>query len=140
MSDLYNGDMDLVVDTSAIIAVIADEPEKPAILAYTTDSNLVVPASVRWEIGNALSSMFKRGRITLARARLAIRSYQRMRLQFVDVDLEQALELSEQMDIYAYDAYVLVTALNLQLPLLTLDSRMATIAPQIGARTLEVNR
>ena len=132
--------MDLVVDTSAIIAVIADEPEKPAILAHTIDSNLIVPASVRWEIGNALSSMFKRGRITLVRARLAIRNYQRMRLRFVDVDLEQAVELSQEMDIYAYDTYVLVTALNLQLPLLTLDIRMAAIASQIGVRTLEVNR
>ena len=121
--------MDLAVDTSAIIAVISDEPEKPSILAYTIDSNLVAPASVRWEIGNALSSLFKRGRITLARARFAVRSYQQMRLQLVDVDLEQALELSEQMDIYAYDAHALVPALNLRLPLLTLDKRMTSIAP-----------
>lgn len=27
---MYNGDMDLVIDTSAIIAVIANEPEKQA--------------------------------------------------------------------------------------------------------------
>ena len=127
------------MDTSAIIAVISDEPEKPSILAYITDYNPVAPASVRWEIANALSSIFKRGRITLARARFAVRSYQRMRLQFVDVDLEQALELSEQMDIYAYDAYILVTALNLRLPLLTLDKRMMSIAPQIGVPALEVN-
>ncbi len=132
--------MDLVVDTSAIIAVIANEPEKPTILAYTIYSNVAAPASVHWEIGNALSSMFKRGRITLAQARLAVRSYQRMRIQFVNVGLEQALELSEKMDIYSYDAYVLVAALNLRLPLLTLDKRMKSIAPQIGVQIMEVNR
>ena len=62
--------MDLVVDTSAIIAVIADEPEKPAILAHTIDSDVIAPASVRWEIGNALSGMFKRRR----RATLSFRA------------------------------------------------------------------
>ena len=132
--------MDLVVDTSAIIAVIADEPEKPAILAHTVDSSVVAPMSVRWEIGNALSSMFKRGRITMDGARLAIRSYERMQIRFMDVDLEQSLELSEQMDIYAYDAYVLVCASDMQLPLLTLDNRMAAIALKIGVRTLEVSQ
>ena len=132
--------MDLVVDTSAIIAVIADEPEKPAILARTIDSSPVAPMSVRWEIGNALSSMFKRGRITMDDARLAIRSYEQMQIRFMDVDLEKSLELSERMDIYAYDAYILVCASDLGLPLLTLDNRMAVVASQIGVLTLEVER
>ena len=132
--------MDLVVDTSAIIAIIVDEPEKAAVEAYTADSNLVAPASVHWEIGNALSAMFKRDRISLTQARLAIASYEQMRIQFVDVDLVQSLELSERMDIYAYDAYILVCASDLRLPLLTLDNRMAVVASQIGVRTLEVER
>ncbi len=128
------------MDTSAIIAIIVDEPEKAAVEAYTADSNLVAPASVHWEIGNALSAMFKRGRIGLAQARLAIASYEQMRVQFTDVDLEKALELSERMNIYAYDAYILVCASDLGLPLLTLDNRMAIVASQIGVRTLEVER
>ncbi len=128
------------MDTSAIIAIIVDEPEKAAVEAYTADSNLVAPASVHWEIGNALSAMFKRDRISLTQARLAIASYEQMRIQFVDVDLMQSLELSERMDIYAYDAYILVCASDLGLPLLTLDNRMAAIASQIGVQTLEVSR
>ena len=130
--------VDLVIDTSAIIAVIANEPERLAILAHTADSGLVAPASVHWEIGNAFSAMFKRRRITLAQAKLAIRSYEQMRLRFIDIDLSQSLELSEQLDIYAYDTYVLASALNLRLPLLTLDDRLATLAPTIGVQTLEV--
>ena len=129
--------MDLVIDTSAIVAVIANEPEKLAI-AHTADSSLVVPASVHWEIGNAFSAMFKRRRITLAQAKLAIRSYEQMRLRFIDIDLSQSLELSEQLDIYAYDAYVLASALSLRLPLLTLDDKLAAVAPLTGVQTLEV--
>ena len=55
---MYNGGMDLVIDTSAIIAVIANEPEKQAISEYVADSVPVTPRSVHWEIGNALSRMF----------------------------------------------------------------------------------
>ena len=130
--------MDLVIDTSAIIAVIANEPERQAIVAQAADSALVAPASVHWEVGNAFSAMFRRRRITLEQARLAIRSYEQIRIRFMDIDLTQSLELSEQLDIYAYDAYVLASALNLRLPLLTLDQRLATVAPLIGVRTLEV--
>lgn len=135
---MYNSVMDLVIDTSAIIAVIANEPERQAIIAQAADSALIAPASVHWEVGNAFSAMFRRRRITLEQARLAIRSYEQIRIRFMDIDLTQSLELSEQLDIYAYDAYVLASAFNLRLPLLTLDRRLATVAPLIGVRTLEV--
>ena len=127
------------MDTSAIIAVIINEPRREAILDYAADSAPIVPASVHWEVGNAFSAMFKRGRITLAQAKLAMRDYERMRFRFIDIDLEQSLELSEQLDIYAYDAYVIASAYNLRLPLLTLDSGLAAVAPMIGVRVLEVN-
>ncbi len=140
---MYNGDMDLVIDTSAIIAVMANEPEKQAILEYIADSTPVAPRSVHWEIGNALSRMFKRDRITIAESKIALSEYGLMRFRFIDVDLEQSLELSEQLDIYAYDAYdayVLVSAFNHRLPLLTLDRGMAVAASRIGIHVLEVNR
>ena len=132
--------MDLVIDTSAIIAVIANEPEKQAISEYVADSTPVVPRSVHWEIGNALSRMFKRDRITIAESKVALSEYELMRFRFIDVDLEQSVELSEQLNIYAYDAYVLVSAFNHRLPLLTLDRGMAAAASRIGIHVLEVNR
>ncbi len=65
----------MVIDTSAIIAVMANEPEKQAILEYVADSIPIVPRSVHWEIGNALSRMFKRGRITIAESKVALSEY-----------------------------------------------------------------
>ena len=135
---MYNDGMDLVIDTSAIIAVMANEPEKQAILEYIDDSIPVAPRSVHWEIGNALSRMFKRDRNTIAQSNIALSYYGQMRLRFIDVDLAQSLELSEQLNIYAYDAYVLVSAFNHRLPLLTLDKGMAAAASQIGVQALEV--
>ena len=131
--------MDLVVDTSAIIAVIANEPERPAIVEQTVGANLLAPASVHWEVGNAFANMLKRRRTSLDRAKQAIRSYERMIFRFIDIDLGQSMEISTRLDLYAYDAYVLACALNTRSPLLTLDKKLADAAPMAGVRVLEVD-
>ena len=133
--------MDLVIDTSAIIAVLMDEPEKAAILERTKGVELVAPLSVHWEIGNAFSAMFKRNRITLDEAKPAgLAMYEQMSIRFVDVAIVRALELAEQLDMYAYDAYILACALDLDAPLLTLDKKLSDAANLIGAQVVEVNR
>ena len=132
--------VDIVIDTSAVIAVIANERERQAIIDRTDGVNLAAPASLHWEVGNAFSAMFRRRRITLAQAKQAIGSYERMMFRFVDVDLSRSLELSDRLGLYAYDSYVLACALNLRLPLLTLDERLAAAAPLTGVRVLEIDR
>ena len=136
---MYSCCMALVADTSAIIAVINDEPERQAIIRYTVGAELVVPPSVHWEVGNAFSAMLKRQRISLSQAKQAIASYHRITFRYIDIGLDQALELSERLNIYAYDAYVLACALNLMLPLLTLDKRLANAAAALDVQLLEVN-
>lgn len=130
--------MDIVIDTSAVIAVIANEPEKPAIVEHTLGANLIAPASVHWEVGNAFSAMFKRRRISLSQAKEAIKSYERIVFRFIDIDLGQSLDLASRLNMYGYDAYVLACALNLRSPLLTLDKKLAAAAPVVGVKVLEV--
>ena len=127
------------MDTSAIIAVIASEPERDAIIAQTMGVSLLAPASVHWEVGNAFSAMLRRRRITLSLAKQAIRSYEQMQFRFIDVDLNQSLDLSARLGLYAYDAYVLACALNLRSPLLTLDNGLAGNAARAGVRVLDIN-
>ncbi len=86
-------DKELVADTSTIIAVIANEPEKPSLIAKTQAYDLIAPQSLHWEIGNAFSAMIKRGCITLEQATAAIEIYKQISINLVDVDLEQTLEL-----------------------------------------------
>jgi uncharacterized protein with PIN domain len=57
--------VDIVIDTSVIIAVIANEPERERIVAATYRANLLAPMSVHWEVGNAFSAMLRRGRTTV---------------------------------------------------------------------------
>ena len=131
--------MDIVIDTSAIVAVIANEPERSAIVQQTIGANVVAPESVHWEVGNAFSAMFKRNRIGLAQSMEAIKSYEQMKLRFVNVDLRDALEISHRLGLYAYDAYVLTCAVKLQSPILTLDTRLAAATSAVGIRALEVS-
>ena len=62
-----------------------------------------------------------------------------MQFRFLDVDLGQSVRLAHDLGLYAYDAYVLVCALNVRSPLLTLDSDLAASAVTAGASVLEVN-
>jgi predicted nucleic acid-binding protein len=130
--------MDLVVDTSVILAVVMNEPTKPTLITRTAGATLLAPASVPWEIGNALSAMLKRRRITLAQAQQALRAYLAIPVQFVDVDLDYALRLADQLDVYAYDAYLIATALTHACPLITLDGGLLHAAQRVGITTIQV--
>ena len=130
--------MQIVIDTSAVMAVILNEDSKPAIVEATIDTTLSAPGSLHWEVGNALSSLLKRRRITLEEALIALLAYQSISLRMVDVDLEVVLKLADEMGIYAYDAYMLVCADSLKSPLLTLDKSMMRLAQDKGLKLMEV--
>ena len=131
--------MQLVVDTSVLIAVIADEPEKAALIAATRGTTLIAPASCHWEIGNAFSAMLKRQRITLDEAQQALAVYRQIPIRLLDVDLAEALAVAARLSIYAYDAYLIVCALNQQCGLLTLDGGLRHAAQQVGVKVIEVS-
>ena len=132
--------MDIVVDTSVIIAVIANEPEKDWLIQLTTGANLLAPPSCHWEIGNAFSAMLRRRRITLSQAQDAIQAYREIPVRFVDVDLVQAVALADRLGIYAYDAYIIACALNQRCAIMSLDRGLVTAAKSAGADALEVSR
>ena len=132
-------DTDLAVDTSTVIAVIANEPEKPWLIAETQGYDLISPRSLYWEIGNAFSAMIKRGRITLEQATAAIEIYEQIPIDLIDIDLKQALEIVDKYNVYAYDAYMIACALNRGCPFLTLDGGLAYAAKAAGVEVWEAN-
>lgn len=130
--------MDIVIDTSVIIAVIANEPEKDKLIELTLGSDLIAPHSVHWEIGNAFSVMLRRQRITLEQALKAIEIYRQISIRFVDVELESSLEHVDNLGIYAYDAYLIQCALKYRSALITLDKSLVNAARQTGVKVIEV--
>ncbi|MBE7554259.1 MAG: type II toxin-antitoxin system VapC family toxin [Anaerolineales bacterium] len=130
--------MDIVIDASIIIAVIVNEASKPAIIQATQTSDLIAPASIHWEIGNAFSAMFKRNRISLDESLKAVEIYKQIPIRFVEVELEEALSVAKQWNIYAYDAYLLRCAQKYNTALLSLDQSLLTIAEQAKVKIIKV--
>jgi len=130
--------MGLVVDTSVIISVITNEKHKLQLIKVTRGEELIAPESLHWEIGNAFSAMFKRKRIDINLAKRALKYYQKIPLRFVEINLEESLEIAYNYSIYAYDAYFIECARNYKLPLLTLDYSLIDVAKKIGLLTKEV--
>jgi len=130
--------MKVTVDTSAVIAVIANEASKEVVINTTQGVDLIAPNSLRWEVGNALSAMFKQDRTNYKQARDMCDVFAEIPVQYVDVSPKKALRLADKHNIYAYDAYMLVCANTHQTPLITLDEELAEIAQNMNIKTLNV--
>ncbi len=129
--------MVLVVDTSVILAVVLNEPSKAALIQLTSGADLIAPASLHWEIGNALSAMFKRKRLTREEALQALIEYRKIPIRFLDVALDDAVSLAAQFAIYAYDAYFIACARTQAVALLTIDNGLKVAARAAGLTVLE---
>jgi predicted nucleic acid-binding protein len=130
----------VIVDASVVIAVVTDEAHKPALIGMTEGAELISPASLPVELGNAFSAMFKRGRISLAEAKAAIEAYQQIPIRLTAIDLAHAIELSHQLRIYAYDAYLIACGLRHRAALLTLDRGLRDAARRAGTEVLEIEK
>lgn len=130
--------MRIVVDASVLIAVIAGEVEKERLVDATAGAELLAPSSVHWEIGNALSALLKRKRVTIEEALQAIEIYQQIPISFVEVELAESLKLANELGLYAYDAYLLRCAAKYRSPLLTLDAGLIQAAKKKKIAVLEV--
>jgi predicted nucleic acid-binding protein len=84
--------------------------------------------------------MLRRGRITLHQALQAIEVYDRIPVRFAEVELEESLRIAAELNVYAYDAYLIRCALKYDAPLLSLDRNLARVAGSKGVEVLEVHR
>jgi predicted nucleic acid-binding protein len=131
--------VDIVVDTSVLIAVLTGEPTRDHLIARTQGADLLAPGSVHWEIGNAFSALLKRRRVRLSEVQSALAAYAQIPIRFVDVELAAALELADRFGLYAYDAYLMACARRQRAPLLTLDGRLGRAAREAGVELVEVS-
>ena len=130
--------MVVTVDTSAVLAALLNEPERPAILALTRRATLEAAASLPWEVGNALVALVRRRAIAARDVRRVWAAFASVPVRYVALDVEAALALAASHDIYAYDAYVIEAARAGGNPLLSLDRRQVAVARKVGVEILEV--
>jgi predicted nucleic acid-binding protein len=130
----------IVIDTSAILAVLLDEPEKQAVVEATIGSVVCAPASLRWEVGNAATAGVKRRRLTTERARRLVTDFEQVTIRELAIDLLSAVNLGLELGIYAYDAYILEAARSSGFPLLALDGPIRRNAKKLGLTLVELDQ
>ena len=128
--------MDIVIDTSALIAVIAGEPERDAIVSVTSGHTLIGPGSIPWELGNAFTAMIKRHRIGVADAQRGLELFDSIPLRYMSIDMANVMSIAAETKTYAYDAYFLDCAARFRAPLLTLDRSLRRAAEELGIKII----
>ena len=129
--------MNVVIDANIVIAVVLGEPERAWAIQATRAAVAIAPRSLPFEIGNALSGLLKRRRLSELGVHAAWSAAKAFQVSLCDIDMGAALRLATAQDIYAYDAYMLQCAAETASKLATLDKKMARVARTIGIDVLE---
>jgi predicted nucleic acid-binding protein len=136
----------MVIDASTVVATLLRESHAAAILKATAGQELISPASLPYEITNALSGRMRRAvtdrqRLTPAQAGQAWALFTRAKITLYPVDNgghASALAIAAAQGIYCYDAYLIGLALALNAPLLTLDKGQQRTAAAMGVQLVAV--
>ena len=131
--------MKLIADTSVIIAVITSEHTKSQLLELTSGYELYAPASIHWEIGNAISAMYKRKSISNQDGNFILSEYSKIPISTVGINIAEALRIAYSFNMYAYDAYMIQCAIEQKAELITLDKKLVEISKKMNIETIEVN-
>ena len=67
-----------------------------------------------------------------------LKAYKQIPIRLVDVDMDKALEIALDQNIYAYDAYVVECARENRCKVLSLDRGLIEAAAKAGVGVLEV--
>ena len=122
----------IIVDASAVLAILLREPNWEAVAALLDPTNLVSAESLPLEIGNSLSSLVRRNLLADEMAQKIWSAYTSLPVRLLEIPYLMALDLAFAHKIYAYDAYILAVAMQHRSQLLTLDKEMACVAKSLG--------
>lgn len=114
-----------------------NEPEKDWLIEVTSGHDLVAPAVLPYEIGNALSSLVRRDVIAERQLPAIWDATAEIPIELAPVNVRAALLLSGHFRIYAYDGYFLQCAIDSKLPLLSLDRGMQRVAKELNIEVME---
>ena len=129
----------LVVDTSAVLAVLLNEPSRADIVRCTRGRRVLAAPSLPWEVGNALVALVRRKRAGSAEIAKAWASFLKIPVRYAPCDGAASMRIAVEYGLYAYDAYVLEAARSAGAPLLSLDARQKAVAAALGVDVMEVS-
>ena len=125
----------IVVDTSALAALVFHEPEGDAIRRRLEGATVYAPALLRYELANTAWKKIREQPADAVKilTALAIALDDRSGLIWQDVDAADVVLLAEATRTTAYDASYLWLAGSLGADLVTLDRRLANAVETIAS-------
>ncbi len=116
----------LVVDCSALAAVLFDEPERDSAALAMAGKALFAPDLLIHEMASVALKKSAAGHTELAQQALA--DLAALEITRCRVDVVALFELAERTGLTAYDAAYLQLALDMRAPLATFDRKLGKIA------------
>ena len=113
-----------VVDASALLAVMFEEPQAEPIRAFV-GGHLIAPTLLRYEVANALTMKLLTNAEATARFQAWHEVVDALDIEYAEPDWRGLPLLARRWALTAYDAAYLQVALARRAPLITLDARLA---------------
>ncbi len=119
--------MTLVVDASAVTAVMFGEAEGATIQAHVRGETLIAPQLIDYELANACWKRIRREPATQAAVLGMLARVDRFSITRVSVQAADVVALATRTGLTAYDAAYLWLAHSRDLELVTLDGQLARV-------------
>ncbi len=117
-----------VVDASAMVAVLFDEPTANTVAERIRGCVLISSALLDFEIANTCLSKIRREPYRRDDLLAAYAARRQIKIETMDVDHDAVLALAQQTGLTGYDASYLYLARTLEVELVTLDRQLQTAA------------
>ncbi|UPY36005.1 type II toxin-antitoxin system VapC family toxin [Sediminicoccus sp. KRV36] len=124
----------LVVDASAIVALLFNEPEASRIAALIDGQRLATSSIFSFELANVCLMKSRRQPERRDAIRAAYALHPSLAIEEYPVDHAETLALAEATRLTHYDASYLWLARSLNAPLITLDKALLALTPPPAAR------
>ncbi|MFC3713769.1 type II toxin-antitoxin system VapC family toxin [Sphingoaurantiacus capsulatus] len=118
----------MIVDASAIGAIIFREAEFADAAAFVADAPMIAPTLLPFEIASIAAKKKSRGLLDEEGIGLALTVFDAMAIQLIPVRARDALAVASQTRLSVYDASYLWLARRFDTPLATCDRRLADAA------------
>ncbi len=114
-----------IIDASAVVAVVFDEPERARIADRVRGFDLVAPTLLEFELANVCLMKLRRKPDQRDTLLAAYRLRRRLPVETLDGDFAAVLALADRTGLTGYDASYLWLARSLGAELVTLDGKLA---------------
>ena len=127
---------EIVIDASCILEFLLTQSNKTNIVKTIGTANLLAPACLPYEIGNAISKLIKRKLLSVRDGVSVYHEFAKIPIRIIEPDIPNAIVLSGETKSYAYDSYYVSLAKQFGTPLFTLDEKMKSNAKTAGVKCL----